>query len=85
MSEEDRKVMEQCKGVVVISAIFGAYVRLRNPRMLGKSQQKKFVSSCLWTMQLSHFLPDTRSSPMSLIELEFGTFFWSGSFHTRNL
>lgn len=32
VSEEDRKAMEQCRGVVVISAIFGAYDRIKQPK-----------------------------------------------------
>jgi hypothetical protein len=31
VSEEDKKAMEQCMGLVVISAIFGAYDRIRQP------------------------------------------------------
>lgn len=31
VSEEDKKAMEQCTGLVVISAIFGAYDRIRQP------------------------------------------------------
>jgi hypothetical protein len=31
VSEEDKKAMEQCMGLVAISAIFGAYDRIRQP------------------------------------------------------
>jgi hypothetical protein len=31
VSEEDKKAMEQCMGLMVISAIFGAYDRIRQP------------------------------------------------------
>lgn len=32
LSEEDREAMELCRGLVVISAIFGAYDRIRQPK-----------------------------------------------------
>jgi len=36
VSKEDKKFMEQCKGVVVISAIFGAYDKIKQPKNVRK-------------------------------------------------
>lgn len=36
LSQEDRKAMELCRGLVVISAIFGAYDRIRQPMHVRK-------------------------------------------------